>query len=85
MPTTDFNNPGIRLGLLPGVFGVSVDPPMELILVPLLLGAYFLPTVIAFRRQHPACDGIFLTNLFAGWTGIGWLAVLWWAWRKRPH
>ena len=56
---------------------------MELIAVPLLLAVYFLPTVIAFRRDHAQCDGIFLSNLFLGWTGVVWLILLYWAFAAK--
>ncbi len=39
---------------------------------------YFLPTFIAAHRGHRV-PGIFLLNLFFGWTGIGWLVMLLWA------
>jgi Superinfection immunity protein len=38
---------------------------------------YFLPTIIG-RYKHDA-TGIFLLNLFLGWTVIGWLIALIWA------
>lgn len=41
--------------------------------------AYFLPSMIASKRRHPSAGGIFLLNLLAGWTGIGWLAALIWS------
>lgn len=57
---------------------------MELIAVPFLLAVYFLPTVIAFRRDHAQCDGLFLGNLFFGWTGLGWLVLMGWAVIGKP-
>lgn len=48
----------------------------------LVLGAallYFLPTVVAVRRRHLSTLGIFLINLFFGWTFVGWLAAMLWA------
>ena len=49
-----------------------------LILVP--LGAiHFLPTIIAALRQSRNLLGIFLLNLFLGWTVIGWIVALIWA------
>ena len=44
-----------------------------------LLGLYFLPAIIAKRRGHHNSVAIFLTNLFFGWTFIGWVAALIWA------
>jgi hypothetical protein len=40
---------------------------------------YFLPTVIAGRRNAAQHGGIFAVNLFFGWTIIGWIAALIWA------
>jgi len=52
---------------------------MELILVPLILGSYFLPTIIAVQRDHRSSDTIFFVNLFLGVTVIGWLVALIWS------
>lgn len=38
--------------------------------------AYFLPSIIAFRRKLPNTRKIFLINLILGWTVIGWFAAL---------
>ena len=38
---------------------------------------YFLPSVIG-KDKHDAM-GIFLVNLFLGWTLIGWVAAFLWA------
>lgn len=37
------------------------------------VGLYFLPSILAAARQTHNATGIFLLNLFLGWTGIGWL------------
>lgn len=47
-----------------------------LIFVFFLLGAYFLPNIIAALRQHPQHGSIFVINLFLGWTLIGWVVAL---------
>jgi len=52
---------------------------MELVLVPLILGSYFLPTIIAVQREHRSSDAIFFVNLFLGITVIGWLVALVWS------
>ncbi|HFQ13384.1 MAG TPA: superinfection immunity protein [Gammaproteobacteria bacterium] len=52
---------------------------MELVLVPLILGSYFLPTIIAVQRDHRSSDTIFFVNLFLGITVIGWLMALVWS------
>jgi hypothetical protein len=37
------------------------------------VGLYFLPSLIAAARQTHNAVGVFLLNLFLGWTGIGWI------------
>jgi len=51
----------------------------RLILIPLLLGVYFLPYIVAAIRQHPQQAPLFLVNLFLGWTLVGWVVALAWA------
>ena len=41
------------------------------------LTLYFLPSILA--HQKPFAKQLFLLNLFAGWTIIGWIASLIWA------
>ncbi len=49
-----------------------------------VLGAlYFLPTIVASNRGHSVA-GVLLANLFFGWTGIGWIALLLWALLSPP-
>ena len=40
---------------------------------------YFLPYIISFKRNHRNRTSIFILNLFLGWTFIGWVASLVWA------
>jgi T4 superinfection immunity protein len=46
-------------------------------LVILLL--YFLPIVVAAIRKHNSLLSIIVTNLWLGWTVIGWIIALIWA------
>ena len=48
-------------------------------IVAVALVFYFLPALIAFLRGHPARWGIFVLNFLAGFTVIGWLGSLLWA------
>ena len=45
---------------------------------------YFLPTILAVRNGHDVTP-ILLFNLFFGWTGIGWFAMLLWAILSEPR
>ena len=40
------------------------------------VGIYFLPSLIAVARRTHNATGIFMLNLFLGWTGIGWIVAL---------
>ena len=55
-----------------------------MITLSLLALFYFLPTIVAARQGHDVAP-ILLLNLFFGWTGIGWAAMLLWALLARPR
>ncbi len=52
---------------------------LELLLAVLIFAFYFLPTLIAFLRQHKNKLAIFLLNLLLGWTVLGWVVSLVWS------
>jgi hypothetical protein len=56
---------------------------MEILLIALLavflLAFYFLPTIVASKRNHPNILSIFVINLFLGCTLLGWVVALTWA------
>jgi len=52
---------------------------LELLLVVIIFVFYFLPTLIAFLRQHKNKLAIFLLNLLLGWTILGWVVSLVWS------
>lgn len=43
------------------------------------LAAYFIPGLIAWRRQKRNATAICALNLFLGWTVLGWVVALVWA------
>jgi hypothetical protein len=45
----------------------------------MLVVMYWLPTIIAIVRQAHSALGVFLLNLFLGWTGIFWILALVWS------
>lgn len=45
----------------------------------ILLTLYFFPTIIAMARSARAAGGVFVINLFLGWTILGWILALAWA------
>lgn len=49
---------------------------MELII---LLLIYFIPWIVAMSRGSKRTAGVFVVNLFLGWTLLGWVLALAWA------
>jgi len=49
-----------------------------------VLGLYFIPTIVAFVRHVPDRGTVIVLNLFLGWTFIGWVVALSMAARSRP-
>ena len=54
-----------------------MEYPTDLLVI--LIGLYFMPTVIAVVRRHHNCNSIAVLNLVAGWTLIGWVVALVWS------
>lgn len=44
-----------------------------------LIGLYFLPTIVANTRKKKNYNAIMLVNIFLGWTFLGWVVALVWA------
>ena len=55
-----------------------------MITLALLFALYFLPTIVAAHRGHRS-GGMFLLNLLLGWTGVGWLVLLFYALAAAPR
>ena len=43
---------------------------------------YFLPSIVALARSKRDLFAIFLLNLFLGWSVIGWIVALVWAFKN---
>jgi hypothetical protein len=57
---------------------------MKLPRLGLIAAIYFLPSMLAVARHHRNASALFLLNLLAGWTVIGWVISLIWAMIKDP-
>ena len=62
-----------------GVGGDLVRLGLTVIVAGAIFGLYFLPSFMAKSRKHHQSDAILLTNLFLGWTAIGWIVALIWS------
>lgn len=58
---------------------IGVTITFDLVLLAIALSIYFLPTWIAWGRNHFNVLPIFVLNLLLGWTFVGWVLALVWA------
>ncbi|AEV97743.1 hypothetical protein A4D02_16135 [Niastella koreensis] len=58
---------------------ISMPGGSEWILIIIAFSLYFLPSIIANARKNSNATAITLLNLFLGWTVIGWITALIWA------
>lgn len=57
-----------------------IDGSVQLILIIILIGfIYFMPSIIAFNREHKDRRAVLALNSILGWTAVGWLVSLVWA------
>lgn len=49
------------------------------LIVSIAIAVYLAPTILAVLRSKANWLAIFLLNIFAGWTFIGWVIALVWA------
>jgi hypothetical protein len=65
----------VVLRILPALIaGMGIGVFLAVLLVP-----YWLPTIIAFKRQHPSRGAVLAINFFLGWTFVGWVVAIAWA------
>jgi hypothetical protein len=59
----------------------SNDPIVFGIVILILVVVNFIPSFIAFAKDHPNRILILAINVIMGWTIVGWAALLFWATR----
>ena len=57
----------------------------EIFLIILALVPYFLPSFVAMVRKNTQTAAIFILNLTLGWTILGWIGALVWAFVKQKN
>lgn len=62
-----------------------MSPLGVLFLFALAFCAYFLPALVARWRDHRNASAIVVLNFFLGWTGLGWIVALIWAYTNDKH
>ncbi|MCD7785618.1 MAG: superinfection immunity protein [Oscillospiraceae bacterium] len=61
------------------VIGYIILLILLLALLVALIALYFLPTILAVRKDHSSKTIIILINVFLGWSFLGWVAALVWS------
>ncbi|HEY2056091.1 MAG TPA: superinfection immunity protein [Solirubrobacterales bacterium] len=56
---------------------------MGAILVIVVIGFYFLPTIVGAVRSVPNLGSVVVINFFLGWTFVGWVVALAMAFRSN--
>lgn len=59
--------------------GSDGDALTGMVILVVLAGAYFLPSIVALQRNHQSAAPIFVINLCLGWTLLGWVVALAWS------
>jgi len=53
-----------------------MEPVFATILVCTSLAIYFIPALVAYKREHRQFVAILVLNLLLGWTFLGWVIAL---------
>ncbi|WP_204117398.1 superinfection immunity protein [Paraburkholderia sp. C35] len=72
----------VALVLVTGLIGSGTNGialVCAIIFFPASVALYFSPTFVAVHRKHPNRVAIFVLNLMLGWTLLGWVGALVWA------
>lgn len=76
MEVPSSNNEKNKMLEMPDSFAMLMVYYLVMILVVTL---YAVPSFVAFFRQHSKKQVILVTNIFVGWTLIGWIACMVWS------
>src|ERR1700688_4257190 len=71
----------IKSDLFEGTIGAG----LVVLLILFGVGIYFVPTIKAYQDRKTNKEAILALNIFLGWTLIGWVVALVWAFSKEPH
>ena len=66
------------------VLGFTLVAGCTVLIIFLLVITYFIPSIIAYKRNHCHKLAIFFLNFLTGATGIGWVAAFIWAFVDTP-
>jgi hypothetical protein len=65
------------------LFSGLISSVPGLCLLVLLVGIYFFPAIKAYQQRKRNRQAILILNVFLGWTLVGWVVALVWAYTKN--
>ena len=71
----------ILFGILDAIIGGSG----VILLVGFLILIYLIPTIVAFARKLPSTASVAVLNIFLGWSIIGFVISLVWAFKNYDY
>jgi hypothetical protein len=82
-PANRISNHGFGVHFAPALVGSVYPSPgvhqLEFATIAFVIACYFLPGIVAAYRNHHSAAAIMWLNLFLGWTLLGWVGALVWA------
>lgn len=73
---------GIAIGMLPLTQEVTAIALIVMILAPIVLLIYFLPSLTALKKNKANSIAILTLNLTLGWTLVFWVVALIWSYSR---
>jgi Superinfection immunity protein len=67
------------------LFAGTVGAGLVVLLILFGVGIYFVPAIKAYQDRKTNKGAILALNIFLGWTLIGWVVALVWAFSKDTH
>ncbi len=62
----------------------AVTVPLTILGIVIFFGLYLLPIWVAIKRKSPALFAVIVINLMLGWTIVGWIVAMAFAFRPTP-
>ena len=67
------------VGCMKNAAGATYDTSNVVLLAIFALALYLLPSMIASKRRHRNKNAIYALNILGGWTALGWIISIVWA------
>lgn len=62
--------------------GKVISLIVGVVFIAICIYVYFLPAIVAHKRAHSKFTAIFVLNILMGWTFIGWVVAIVWAYTE---